>query len=389
VRGVFVVVETALALVLLVGAGLLLRSFVSLLQVDPGFDPSRTMTVKVSIPAATYRDAAQQQSFFNQLFERIDALPGVTASGGTSFLPMNGLGAATGFEIVGLPKPAAGQAPVTDVRVVTHDYFKAMGVPLLRGRPFDARDAGTGVRRVIVNQALARKYFPNEDPIGRSIIVSWNDPGPDEIVGVVGDVRQQDLETEARATIYWPPSRFTYPFMTVAIRTAGDPRSIVAGAIAALHDLDPNVAAADVRTMEEVIDASVAQRRLTMLLLSLFAAVALLLAVVGIYGVIGYSVSQRTQEIGIRMALGAQRAEVLRMIVGHAMTLAGAGIVAGAAGAWGLTRLMQKLLFGVTPSDPVTFAAVSAGLAVVAAIAASIPGLRATRVDPVIALRSE
>jgi putative ABC transport system permease protein len=302
---------------------------------------------------------------------------------------MNGLGAATGFEIVGLPKPAAGQAPVTDVRVVTHDYFKAMGVPLLRGRPFDARDAGTGVRRVIVNQALARKYFPNEDPIGRSIIVSWNDPGPDEIVGVVGDVRQQDLETEARATIYWPPSRFTYPFMTVAIRTAGDPRSIVAGAIAALHDLDPNVAAADVRTMEEVIDASVAQRRLTMLLLSLFAAVALLLAVVGIYGVIGYSVSQRTQEIGIRMALGAQRAEVLRMIVGHAMTLAGAGIVAGAAGAWGLTRLMQKLLFGVTPSDPVTFAAVSAGLAVVAAIAASIPGLRATRVDPVIALRSE
>ena len=389
VRSVFVVVETALALILLVGSGLLLRSFVALMRIDPGFDPAQTMTVKVSIPTAKYRDAAQQQSFFNQLFEKLDALPGVTAAGGTSFLPIAGLGAATGFEVVGQPKPAAGQEPVTDVRVVTHDYFRAMGVPLLRGRTFDSRDAGVNIRRVIVNQALARKHFPNEDPIGKSIIVSWNDEAPDEIVGVVGDVRQQDLETEARATIYWPPGRFTYPFMSVAIRTAGDPRNVVAGAVAALHELDPNVAAADVKTMDAVIDASVAQRRLTMLLLSIFAVVALVLAAVGIYGVIGYSVSQRTQEIGIRMALGAQRATVLRMVVGQAMTLAGVGIAAGAAGAWGLTRLMQKLLFGVEPSDPATFIAVAAVLALVAGVAASIPGLRATHVDPVIALRSE
>ena len=389
IRSVFVVVETALALILLVGSGLLLRSFVALMRVDPGFDPAHTMTVKVSIPTAKYKDAAQQQAFFNQLFEKIDALPGVTAAGGTSFLPIAGLGAATGFQIVGQPKPPAGQEPVTDVRVVTHDYFKAMGVPLLRGRTFDSRDAGTNIRRVIVNQALARKHFPNEDPIGKSIIVSWNDEGADEIVGVVGDVRQQDLETEARATIYWPPGRFTYPFMSVAIRTAGDPRNVIAGAVAALHELDPNVAAADVRTMDAVIDESVAQRRLTMLLLSIFAVVALVLAAVGIYGVIGYSVSQRTQEIGIRMALGAQRASVLRMVVGQAMVLAAAGIAAGAAGAWGLTRLMQNLLFGVEPSDPSTFVAVAAILALVAAVAAAIPGLRATRVDPVIALRSE
>ncbi len=389
IRSVFVVVETALALVLLVGSGLLLRSFVALMRVDPGFDPAHTMTVKVSIPTAKYRDAAQQQAFFNQLFEKLDALPGVTAAGGTSFLPIAGLGAATGFQIVGQPKPSAGQEPVTDVRVVTHDYFKAMGVPLLRGRTFDSRDAGTNVRRVIVNQALARKHFPNEDPIGKSIIVSWNDEGADEIVGVVGDVRQQDLETEARATIYWPPGRFTYPFMSVAIRTAGDPRTVVAGTVAALHELDPNVAAADVKTMDAVIDASVAQRRLTMLLLSIFAVVALVLAAVGIYGVIGYSVSQRTQEIGIRMALGAQRATVLRMVVGQAMLLAALGIAAGAGGAWGLTRLMQKLLFGVEPSDPATFVGVAGILALVAAVAASIPGLRATRVDPVIALRSE
>ena len=389
IRNVFVVVETALALILLVGSGLLLRSFVALMRVDPGFDPAHTMTVKVSIPTAKYRDAAQQQTFFNQLFEKIDALPGVTAAGGTSYLPIAGLGAATGFEVVGQPKPPAGQGPVTDVRVVTHDYFKAMGVPLLRGRTFDSRDTGANIRRVIVNQALARKHFPNEDPIGKSIIVSWNDEGPDEIVGVVGDVRQQDLETEARATIYWPPGRFTYPFMSVAIRTAGDPRNIVAGAVAALHELDPNVAAADVKTMDAVIDASVAQRRLTMLLLSIFAIVALVLAAVGIYGVIGYSVSQRTQEIGIRMALGAQRATVLRMVVGQAMTLAAVGIAAGAVGAWGLTRLMQKLLFGVEPSDPMTFIAVAGVLALVAGVAASIPGLRATHVDPVIALRSE
>ena len=389
VRGAFVVVEVALALILLVGAGLLMRSFIMLLRVDAGFDPSRTMTVKVSIPQTRYSNAAQQQAFFNQLFERIDALPGVTAAGGTSFLPLAGLGSATGFEVVGKPKPGPGQEPVTDVRVITHDYFKAMGVPLLRGRAFDGRDTGTTVRRVIINQTLAKKHFPGEDPIGKSLIVSWNDSAPDEIVGVVGDVRQKDLETEARATIYWPPARFTYPFMTVAIRTSTDPRGVVPGAVAALHELDPNVAAADIQTMEEVIDTSVAQRRLTMLLLSIFAGLALVLAAVGIYGVIGYSVSQRTQEIGIRMALGAPRAVVMRMVVGQAMGLASMGVVAGAIGAWGLTRLMQKLLFGVTASDPLTFAAVAALLSLVAAMAAAVPGLRATRVDPVIALRAE
>jgi putative ABC transport system permease protein len=389
VRSAFVVVEIALALILLVGAGLLLRSFMMLLRVDPGFDPTRTMTMKVSIPTTNYPDAARQQAFFNQLFERLDALPGVIASGSISFLPMAGLGAATGLEIVGQPKPAPGQGHVTDVRVVDHNYFKAMSVPLIRGRVFDARDDGANVRRVIINQTLANKHFAGQDPIGKRIVVNWFDEGADEIVGVVGDVHQQDLETDARATIYWPPGRFTYPFATIAIRTAGDPRSIVSAAVAALHQLDPNVAAADVRTMEEVLDASVAQRRLTMLLLAAFAGLALVLAAVGIYGVIAYSVTQRTQEIGIRMALGAQRSAVMRMIVRQAMTLAGIGLVAGGIGAWLLTRLMQKLLFGVTPSDPLTFAAVSAGLALVAVVAASVPGLRATRVDPVVALRAE
>jgi putative ABC transport system permease protein len=389
VRSAFVVVEVALALVLLVGAGLLLRSFMELLRVDPGFNPEHTMTMKVSIPEAKYDTTEKQQAFFNQLFEKLDALPGVRSAGGTSFLPLAGLGSATGFTVVGEPTPEMGQEPVTDVRVVTHNYFQAMGVPLLRGRLFDAREEGKNVRRVMISQALAKKYFKGKDPVGRSIVISWSDQGPDEIVGVVGDVRQQDLETEARPSIYWPPSRFTYPYMTVAIRTAGDPRGVVNAAIARLHELDPNVPAADVRTMDEVLDVSVAQRRLTMLLLSIFASLALVLAAVGIYGVISYSVTQRTQEIGIRMALGAPRAAVMRMVVGQAMLLAIVGLVAGAIGAWGLTRLMQNLLFNVTPSDPLTFGAVSILLALVAAMAASVPGLRATRVDPVIALRSE
>jgi putative ABC transport system permease protein len=389
VRSAFVVVEMALALVLLVGAGLLLRSFVMLLGVDPGFDPAHTVTMKVSIPAAKYDTSDKQQAFFNQLFEKLDAVPGVRSAGGTSFLPLAGLGSATSFIVAGRPKPEMGQEPVTDVRVVTHNYFQAMGVPLLRGRLFDARDDVKNVRRLIISQALAKKYFRGEDPVGKSLIVSWNDEKPDEIVGVVGDVRQQDLETEARACIYWPPSRFTYSYMTVAIRTAGDPRAVVNAAVAGLHQLDPNVPAADVRTMDDVIDVSVAQRRLTMLLLSIFASLALVLAAVGIYGVISYSVTQRTQEIGIRMALGAPRAAVMRMVVGQAMVLSIAGLTAGALGAWMLTRLMQKLLFNVTPSDPLTFAAVSILLALVAATAAAVPGLRATRVDPVIALRSE
>lgn len=388
-RSAFVVVEIALALVLLVGAGLLIRSFLTILAVDPGFDPSHTLTMKVSIPTSKYRNSAQVQSFFGQLFEKFDALPGVEASGGTSFLPLNGLGAATGFEIVGKPKPAAGQVPVCDVRVVTHHYFEAMHVPLLRGRLYDSRDEGNNVRRVIISQGLARQYFPGEDPIGQRLIVEWNDEGPDEIIGVIGDVRQEDLESGAKATVYWPPSRFTYPFMTVAIRTDGDPRGIAAGAVAALHQLDPDVAAADVRTMESVVEISLVERRLTMLLLTVFAGLALVLAAVGIYAVVSYSVTQRTHEIGIRVALGAPRVRVMQMILAQAMTLALAGLATGAAGAFVLTRLMQKLLFTVRPSDPLTFVTVAALLGVVAVIAAAVPGIRATRVDPVVALRSE
>ena len=387
-RSAFVVVEVALALVLLVGAGLLVRSFVQLLSVDPGFDASRTVTMRVSLPGARY-DPSRRGQFLDLLFDRIQQLPGTQAAGAISFLPLTGLAAATSMEIVGQPKPDRGQEPVTEVRVIARDYLKAMGVPLVKGRVFNERDPADAKGRVIVNETLARRYFPREDPIGRRIIVSWNENEEDEIIGVVGDVRHNTLEAESRPMIYWPYPRNPYVSMTLAIRTSGDPTAIVSGVVGAVRQQDPELAVARIRTMEEVVSDSVAERRLTMLLLTIFAGAALLLAAVGIYGVIAYSVTQRTQEIGIRMALGARPADVLRMVVGQAALLALAGIGLGGAGALLLTRLMEGLLFDVKPADPITFGSVAVVLASVAILASYVPGRRATRVDPVIALRAE
>ncbi len=388
-RNAFVVVEIALALVLLVGAGLLVRSFVGLLNVNPGFDPARTVTMRVGLPDSRYGEPAQRVQFLQRLFDRVDALPGVQAAGATSFLPLAGLGAATSFEVIGKPRAPRGEEPVVDVRVMANDYLEAMGVPLLRGRLFNDQDPTDNRNRVVINETMAKKYWPGEDPIGKRIRISWNDPREDEIIGVVGDIRNAALETEARATNYWPHARFPYGSMTLAVRTAGEATSIVNAVRRLVREQDPNLAVADVRTMGDVVANSVAERRLTMLLLTIFAGAALLLAAVGIYGVIAYSVTQRTPEIGIRMALGAQRGDVLRMVVGQAMALAAAGIAIGGIGALLLTRLMTGLLFNVKPGDPLTFAAVACVLGVVAMVASYLPGLRATRVDPVIALRAE
>jgi putative ABC transport system permease protein len=357
--------------------------------VNPGFDPSETITMKVTLPSTNYRDNRRMISFFDRLFERIDALPGVQAAGGVSFLPLNGLGAATSFSIEGQEKPRAGDEPVSEVKVVTHDYFRAMGIPLLRGRLFDGRDTAPNTRRVIVGESLVKKYFGGRDPIGQRIVLSWYNEGPDEIVGVVGDVRSVSLETEARGASYLPPARFAYPFMSIAVKTSGAGLGITPSIVNAVHDLDRNVPVSEIRAMSEVIALSTTERRLTMVLLLIFSVVALVLASVGTYGVISYSVTQRTQEIGIRMALGAQRSDLLRMVVGNAMLLAFAGITIGAAGAFMLTRLMTKLLFSVEPQDPATFAVVATVLVFVAAVASYIPGRRATRVDPVVALRAE
>ncbi len=388
-RSAFVVVEVALALVLLVGAGLLVRSFVRVLGVDAGFDTDRTISMRVSLPGSRYADPPQRTQFFHRLFARIGAVPGVQSAGAVSFLPMVGLGAATRYDVVGQPNPPKGQEHVCDVRVIMGEYFKAMGIPLLRGRLFNELDPVDSTNKVIVNETLARRHWPNEDPIGKRIRISWNDVREDEIVGVVGDVRHQGLEAAPRSMTYWPHARFAYSSMTMALRTAGEPAPVVSAVSRIVREQDPNLAVADVQTMDEVIEKSVAERRLMMILLGIFAGAALVLAAVGIYGVIAYGVTQRTQEIGIRLALGAQQSDVLRMVVRQALVLALIGIVIGAAGAAALSRFMADLLFEVKPFDAMTYAAVSVALAAVALLAGFIPGRRATRVDPVVALRAE
>jgi putative ABC transport system permease protein len=388
-RAAFVIAEVALALVLLVGAGLLVRSFVNLLHVSPGFNPERTLTMDLSLPGSRYGEDAQRIDFYARLIDRVAALPGVEAAGAVSSLPLAGLGAATSYEVVGQPLPPKGEEPVCDVRVATNGYFKALGIPLLKGRWFNEDDAVDIKSRVIINEAMARKHWPNEDPIGRRIKVNWNDTREDEIIGIVGDVRHAALETAARPTNYWPYRRFTYPTMTLTIKAAREPTSLVNSIVTIVRNQDPLLAVADIRTMEQVVGDSVAQRRVTMMMLAIFAAAALVLAAVGIYGVIAYSVTQRTQEIGIRMALGARQADVLRMVVGNAMLLTGIGIAIGAAAGVMLTRLIRELLFEVHTSDPITFIAVGIVLATVALAASFFPGRRAARVDPLVALRAE
>ena len=388
-RNVFVVVEIALALVLLVGAGLLARSFARLLAADPGFDPQHALTLEVTLPRAKYAGPETRTAFFEELVERARSLPGVTTAGAISFLPITGAGAATGFDVVGQPAPARGQEPVCDVRIITGDYFGAMRIPLVAGRLFTTREEREPNASALINETLARKYFPNQNPIGQHLKVSWNGDGPDEIVGVVGDVKMTSLEDEIRPAVYYPYSRTPYPSQTLILRTAGDPLGAAAGALQLVKTIDPELPVSRLQTMEQVIAASVAQRRILMLLLGVFAAIALVLAALGIYGVMAYMVSQRAREIGIRMALGSPRAVVMRMVVGQAMLLTGAGVAAGLAGAWLLTRLMEQLLFGVAPSDPLTFGAVALGLSAIAALAAAVPGMRATSIDPIVALRSE
>jgi putative ABC transport system permease protein len=388
-RAAFVIAEVALALVLLTGAGLLMRSFVNLLDVSPGFNPEQTLTMDLSLPGTRYGEDAKRIDFYQRLIDRIAVLPGVQAAGAVSSLPLAGLGAATSYEVVGQPLPAKGEEPVCDVRVATNGYFKALGIPLLRGRWFNETDPVDVKNRVIINEAMARRHWPNEDAIGKRIKVSWTDNREDEIIGIVGDVRQASLDTAARPTTYWPYRRFTYPTMTLTVKMAGNLTALVDTILGIVRNQDPLLAVADIRTMEQVVGDSVAERRLTMVMLAIFAGAALVLAAVGIYGVIAYSVTQRTQEIGIRMALGARQANVLWMVVGNAMLLAATGIVIGAVGGLLLTRLMRDLLFQVRPADPTTFAGVAAVLALVALAASYFPARRAARVDPLVALRAE
>ncbi len=389
-RGGLVVVEIAIALVLLVGSGLMIRSFARLQAIDPGFDSTNLLTVKVSLPGSKYREDHQRVNFFRQSLERIRALPGVSRASAISFLPFAAGGAGTSFTIVGRPQPAAGESPVTDVRVIDPDYFRTMSIHLLRGREFTPLEATEARHVVIVNEAMARMYFPDEDPIGKKLVINMmDDPVPSEIIGIVRDVKHQGLDIAPRAMTYWPHPELAYGGMMLVVKAQSDPMNLVAGVQREIQSLDRDQPIADVRTMEGLLSDSVSKTRFSMLLLTIFAAVALILAAVGIFGVMSYSVSERTHEIGIRMALGARTTDVLRLVIGRGMLLAAAGVVAGIGGAFALTRFMKSLLHDVSETDPATFAGIAMVVAVVALVSCYIPARRATRVDPQVALRHE
>ena len=389
-RSVFVIAEVALALVLLVGAGLLIRSLAGLQSVDPGFNARNVLTMRVALPGRKYDQDAKVIGFFQQATQRLRALPGVEDAGAISFLPFAGPFSGTSFEIEGQPKPLAGQEPGTGVCVTDARFFRVMQIPLKRGRLFTDQEASEMRHVVVVNEALARKYFPNEDPLGKRITIDMKDNNvPTEIIGVVGDARHMRLDEEVEPMSYWPQPELTYSFMTLVIRTRGDAGNVAAGARGVIQSLDSEQPVADVRTMDSLLANSIARARFSALLLAVFASVALVLAAIGIYGVISYVVAQRGHEIGLRMALGAQARDVVRLVLRHGMMLAGLGVAIGLAGAFALTRVMTTLLFGVTPTDAVTFVTVSALLLIVAFLACYIPARRATKVDPLVALRYE
>ena len=397
-RATLVAVEVALALVLLVGSGLLVRSFANVLSVDPGFDPGGVVTLQTTVPGEKYPSPPQAAGFYQALLERLEALPGVRAAGLINAPPLGGADANGAFLFEGQSWEAiAGDWSVQSAsyRVASAGYFRAMGIPVVRGRTFADTDDANGEAVALVNLTMARKYWPDGDPIGQRIQFAGMDSRNPmlTIVGVVGDVRHRDLTGDAVPEVYVDfrqlPQRTAY-FVTTAVRLepglAAD--GFVATARQAVRDLDPDVPV-EFSTMEAQVMSSVASRRFLMFVIAGFGTISLLLAAIGIYGVLAYSVSQRTQEIGVRMALGADARSVVRLVVGSALGWVGAGVAAGLVAAVLLTRVLQSFLFGVEPTDPVTLAGVLVVLAAVAALAGYVPARRATRVDPIVAMRVE
>jgi len=393
-RGAFVVAQMCLALVLLAGSGLLIRSFVRLVGVDPGFDASHLLTFKVSLPSSKYSSDPARLAFFQQLLTRVSHLPGVRAVSMCSFPPFSGLGSATGVHVLSQPERSLMDLPVAAVRVVGPDYFSAMQIPLRSGRTFSNQELTEERHVVIINQAFAEQYLKGVNPLGqkaaiymKSLEESKNTPS--EIIAVAGDVRQMGLDTPAEPTVYWPHPELVLSELTILVRTTNDPLSLLSAVRNELQQLDPAQPMAGVATMDELLSGSLSRSRFTMLVLAVFAALALILASVGIYGVIAYSVTQRTQEFGVRMALGASRRDVLRLVLGQGTRLTLLGIGLGIVAALIVTRLMATLLYGISATDPLTFTSVALLLALVALAACYIPAQRATRVDPIVALRYE
>jgi putative ABC transport system permease protein len=388
-RSLLVVGEVALSLVLLTGAGLLLRSMASLLEVKPGFNAENLTTMQVSFASSKYSQPGKTEAFVGELLPRLESLPGVEGVAMTNDLPFEGQDTTSYPRLEGR---AEGQEERTLVgmHVVNPAYFRALQIPLLRGRVFDTRDASNAPPVVIINDAAAKKFWPGQDPIGKRVGLFGSREAPlSEIVGVVGDVKHNRLNAPVSYEAYAPIAQNPWAYLSIVVRTKGDSGAMVAAVRKEVRAIDADQPVYGVRSMDEVMGETLAQRRATLALVGVFAGLALVLAAVGIYGVMSYAVSQRWHEIGIRIALGAQRGDIFRLVVGRGMLLIGAGVALGLVGAFGVTRFLRTLLFGVKPHDPLTFAGVAALLVIVALVACWMPARRATRVDPLVALRYE
>ena len=384
-RSLLVIFESAVAVMLLIGAGLLVRSLIELQKVDPGFNSNNILTLSIALPEQKYEAEGKAANFFQQLETRVASLPGVESVGLITELPLTGQLNDISYTVEGRPPVSPDAAFPTDWRRVNQKYFSTLQIPLLRGRHFTEPEVREGGKVVLVSQQVVAMAFPNEDPLGKRIVTMFGSAY--EIVGVVGDIRHYSLQGEPFATMYFPD--INAGRMNLVVRTQGDPLSIVGAVRKEVYALDPDQPIAEVKKMSDWVNSSVAAPRYRTTLLTLFAALAMILAATGIYGVMSYSVAQRTHEIGVRMALGARRIDVLKMVVRQGMVLTLIGVVLGLVAAFALTRVMSSFLFGVTAKDPITFGVVAALLMAVAFVACFVPARRATKVDPLVALRYE
>lgn len=387
-RSLLVVSEVALAMLLLIGASLMIRSLLNLQQVNPGFNPSSVLTASISLPESRYSKPEQQIAFYQQLGERLQAIPGITTAGLASLLPLSGNNQGEGLVVEGHPISNPSDVPILWYRIVNPRYFQAMQIPLRKGRFFSEQDAQGAPAVLLINEALARRYWPKQNPIGKRI-GNGRPAGWMSVVGVVGDIRHMSLAAPPDPEIYFPFAQHPQTNMKLTIRTSSDPMNFVPLLRQAVMELDREQPVTSMASLEEVRSDSIAANRLSALLLGIFAAVALLLATLGIYGVISFSVEQRRHDIGIRMALGALSTDVLRTVMGQGALLTMIGIGSGLIAAFALTRVISSLLFGVKATDPLVFIGVAFLFAFVAALASYIPARRAASVDPMVALRHE